>query len=107
MTLNLAGNPFGDLEDFKPDTPAVKPTPSSLAVQTAAEESGFYLNNYPVRPIAAVRRKTMGPPIVNKTFRIYIADANRFQKWLNESGYTQKEGFAILTSNLPPVVPSK
>jgi hypothetical protein len=102
--MNIPDNPFGNLDDFKPDSPAqVLPVPSNLEVQAVAEDTGFGLNNYPMRPIAAVRRRAKGPLIVNKTFRVYLSDANKFQSWLNECGYTQKEGFAILAQNLPLV----
>jgi hypothetical protein len=101
--MKTAMNAFGDLSEFQPERPAAKPEPSTSAVTAVAEEHGFTVNNFPLRTIPAQRRKLAGPPLVNKTYRIYVSDANKIQNWMNDKGFTQKEGFAILAKNLPSI----
>ena len=102
--MKTADNPFGDLSDFQPSKPAVKPGGTNLVVAAVAHEHGFTVNNFPETPIPAKRRKARGPALMNKTYRLYVSDANKLQKWMNDNELTQREGFAILARNLPEVL---
>jgi hypothetical protein len=101
--MKTADNPFGDLSDFQPTKPTVKPAASNSTVAAVAHDHGFTVNNFPETPIPAKRRKAHGPALMNKTYRLYVSDANKLQKWMNDNELTQREGFAILARSLPVV----
>lgn len=107
-------NPFenlgpenSDLSEFRPRAavPIRQDTQDGRARQKAAVaevalESGFHINNNEEAPIKASGR-VPGPKTFLKTMRLQIGDYNKFQRWCNENGYSQQDGFNRLVKHIP------
>jgi hypothetical protein len=105
-------NPFENLGEEDADLSAFSPRPMPVrsedadrareksAVKGLAKESGFNINNNEETPIRA-SRKAPGLKTFLKTLRLQIVDYNKFQRWCNDNGYSQQQGFNILVKHVP------
>jgi hypothetical protein len=106
-------NPFENLGPDEIDVSAFQPRTISIRtdgpdqrdrqkslVADLAIENGFKINNNEEAPIKASRRAT-GIKTFLKTMRIQVGDYNKFQRWCNENGYSQQEGFNLLVTHIP------
>ncbi len=105
-------NPFENLSAEQADVSVFQPRPvpfrqenddrarEKSAVEELAKEAGFKINNNEETPIRA-SRKASGLKTFLKTLRLQIVDYNKFQRWCNDNGYSQQQGFNLLVKHIP------